>query len=92
VGPNSTVRDPSRGEIPHVVLAFIHFPIALRVIPQLQQAILGVVPLPAAWADQVSTPTRALAVVFLGNGKAGATTAWDQIHPYEWLGRPFLRR
>jgi hypothetical protein len=74
-GRKLAVRNP--GQPQSEFLAVIHFPVAVRVIAQLQQAVFGVVPLSATGADQVPAPILAFAVVFLGNGKAGATTAWD---------------
>src|ERR1700683_4548163 len=60
--------------------ALIHFPVALAVVAELQQPVFRIVPLVAAWADQVAAPGCASVVVFFGDGKSGAATAWHEKH------------
>ena len=64
-------------------LAFIDFPVAFGVKSHLEEAIFGIVALAAAWADHVTAPGGALAIVVFGNREGGAATAGDQEHA-EW--------
>ena len=66
-------NDPSR-------LTVVNFPIAFGMESYLKQAVLGVVTLAAAGADQVTTPGGSLAIVVLRHGEGGAAAAWDQKH------------
>src|SRR5437867_10456086 len=61
--------------------ALFDLPIAVRLVPQLQKPVFGVVPLPALRTDQVSAPTGTLAVKLLRDGKALPAAAWHEIHP-----------
>src|SRR6476660_9315705 len=61
-------------------LALFHLPIAVRLVPELQEPVLGVVPLTALRADQVSAPGGTLAVKLLRDGKALPAAAWHEIH------------
>src|SRR6266404_5655653 len=46
-------------------LALVHFPVAVGVVSEFEQAILGIVPLAASRADQVPAPVRAASVVIV---------------------------
>ena len=46
----------------------------------LKEAVLGIVALAAARANQVTTPGSSLAIVVLGHSERGAATARDQEH------------
>jgi len=61
-------------------LAVVHLPISLRVKADLQEAVLGIVPLAAAGANQIAAPRGSLAIVVLGHGERGSATARDQEH------------
>ena len=60
--------------------AVLHAPIALAMIAELQQSVLGIVALAAVGADQEVTPLRSVTIVLLGNGEAGTAAAWHQEH------------
>src|SRR6202163_2187238 len=57
----------------------------------LQQAVFGVVPLPAAGTDEIPVPRRALMIVILRHGKRRPATAWNQKHAQRRLSfRPLF--
>src|SRR5947209_2073721 len=61
-------------------LTLIYFPITLAVVPHLQEPVPGIVPLPAARANQIAAPVRALLIIFFRNRKRGSATARDEKH------------
>jgi hypothetical protein len=48
-------------------LAFVDFPVAFGVESHLEQTVLGIVVLAAAWADEIAAPGGSLAIVVFGN-------------------------
>jgi len=58
------IRPTERGS------ALVYFPKPVRLVSEFQQAILGIVPLATVWANQISAPAGAAAVVVRGDSKA----------------------
>jgi hypothetical protein len=63
-----------------LTLAFVDLPVSVRVESHLQKAVLGIVALAAAGADEIAAPSGSLAVVVFSNGEGGSAAAWDQEH------------
>src|SRR5438552_3371428 len=72
---------PSGGAREGDGLALLHLPIAVFLVPQLQESVLGVVPLAALRAGPVSAPSGTFAVKLLRDGKALPAAAWHKKHP-----------
>lgn len=49
-------------------------------VAELEQAVLGIMPLPAIWTNQEAMPLGTAMVVFFGDRKADTATAGDQKH------------
>jgi len=58
----------------------IYFPVSFALITNLQQPVLGIVPLATIGTNQVARPTCALAIVVLRNCKRLAAAAGDKKH------------
>jgi hypothetical protein len=81
-------NDRAFGSLPYLIkehhwrmegpLALIHLPIAFAVISNLQQPILGIVPLATVGADQIPAPSGALPIVACFNRKSCPATARHQ--------------
>jgi hypothetical protein len=76
-------RFPATGEKFHRRFFFstlIDGPISWTMVANLQQAILGIVPLAAMRAGEIAAPGCALAIVVLGDGKRRAAATGHEIH------------
>jgi len=69
-------------------LALFDLPISVRLISQLQQPILGIVPLVAARTFQVPAPASALGTVIFRHREGGAATARNEIQSQRTISLP----
>ena len=63
----------------------IHFPIPFAVVSDLQQSVFRIMPLPASRTHQISTPTRARAIVIFRHRKGRPAAARNEKHPWVWV-------
>ncbi len=61
-------------------LALFHRPIFVRLITQLQEPVLGIMPFAARRAGQITAECCSALVVILGDGESGPATAWNEKH------------
>jgi len=54
---------------------FVYTPIAIGIVTEFQQAVLGIVSFAAIWANQIPSPVGAVAVVILRNRETSSATA-----------------
>jgi hypothetical protein len=63
-------------------LAGIYLPKTFALVAQLEQPVLGIMPLVAVGTLQIAAPGRCLMIVVFGHGKRQPTTARHQIHSW----------
>jgi hypothetical protein len=78
--------EPAAGNSLRIHLASVYLPIALAMISNLQQSILGIVALSAVRTDEITAPGCALPVIVFCDGEGCAATAGQHKHSQVWFG------
>src|SRR5579884_4119706 len=71
---------PQRAFLPLLSLTLIYLPITISLIPEFEDAVLGIVPFAASGTRHVPAPTRAAPVVVGRNRERRTATARNQVH------------